>query len=60
MLGANINFVSWPRCGETDVLEHTNAENKVYGTVHLNSNGHAEYCGNTVTSPQDGRAYPVE
>ena len=28
--------------------------------MHLNSNGHAEYGGNTVTSPQDVHVYPVE
>ena len=28
--------------------------------MHLNSNGHAEYGGNTVTSPQNVHVYPVE
>lgn len=60
MLGSNINTVSWPACGEIDVMEHINAENKVYGTVHWDSNGHAEYGGNLITTPQDYHVYAVE
>lgn len=60
MLGANIGSVGWPRCGEIDVMEHINAENKVYGTVHWDSNGHAEYGGNTMTTPADFHVYAVE
>ncbi|GGF13197.1 carbohydrate-binding protein [Hymenobacter cavernae] len=60
MLGSNINTVSWPACGEIDVMEHINAENKVYGTVHWDSNGHAEYGGNLVTTPQDYHVYGIE
>ncbi|RSK36105.1 carbohydrate-binding protein [Hymenobacter metallilatus] len=60
MLGANINTVSWPACGEIDVMEHINAENKVYGTVHWDSNGHAEYGGNTITTPDAYHVYSVE
>ncbi|MCR4651125.1 MAG: RICIN domain-containing protein [Lachnospiraceae bacterium] len=43
MLGQNIGSVGWPACGETDIIEAINAENKVYGTCHWDSNGHAEY-----------------
>ncbi|UOQ76241.1 glycoside hydrolase family 16 protein [Hymenobacter sp. 5516J-16] len=60
MLGANINTVSWPACGEIDVMEHINAENKVYGTVHWDNNGHAEYGGNIITTPQDYHTYSIE
>ncbi|AHJ96481.1 carbohydrate-binding protein [Hymenobacter swuensis] len=60
MLGSNINTVSWPACGEIDVMEHINAENKVYGTVHWDNNGHAEYGGNIVTTPQDYHVYTIE
>ncbi|TGD82963.1 carbohydrate-binding protein [Hymenobacter wooponensis] len=60
MLGSNINTVSWPACGEIDVMEHINAENKVYGTVHWDSNGHAEYGGNIITTPQDYHVYSIE
>ena len=44
MLGSNIDSVGWPSCGEIDILETVNAENKVYSTCHWSSNGgHAEY-----------------
>lgn len=60
MLGSNINTVSWPACGEIDVMEHINAENKVYGTVHWDNNGHAEYGGNIITSPDAYHVYTIE
>jgi beta-glucanase (GH16 family) len=35
MLGSNINTVSWPNCGEIDVVEHKGSDvNKIYGTLH--------------------------
>jgi beta-glucanase (GH16 family) len=35
MLGANIDQVSWPRCGEIDVMENIGREpNTVHGTMH--------------------------
>ena len=43
MLGRNIDQVGWPSCGEIDILEAVNEENKAYATCHWNSNGHAEY-----------------
>ncbi|WP_375437452.1 carbohydrate-binding protein [uncultured Hymenobacter sp.] len=60
MLGGNISTVSWPACGEIDVMEHINSENKTYGTPHWDSNGHAEYGGSIVTTPQDYHVYSVE
>ncbi len=60
MLGSNIGAVGWPKCGEIDVMEHINAENKVYGTIHWDSNGHAQYGGNTTTTPADYHIYSVE
>lgn len=43
MLGANIGSVGWPKCGEIDIMEAINAENKTYGTCHWDNNGHANY-----------------
>jgi beta-glucanase (GH16 family) len=44
MLGNNIDSVSWPACGEIDIIEAINAENKVYATCHwLSNGGHADY-----------------
>lgn len=35
MLGANIDSVSWPRCGEIDVMENIGKEpSTVHGTLH--------------------------
>ena len=61
MLGSNINSVSWPRCGEIDIMEHINTESKVLGTVHWDSNGnYAQYGGNTTTTPADFHLYSIE
>ena len=48
MLGQNIDKVSWPACGEIDIIEAINNENIVYGTHHWQYNGnHASYGNNT-------------
>lgn len=39
MLGNNIDAVSWPACGEIDILELLGHEpNKIYGTLHWGTN----------------------
>lgn len=54
MLGSNIDQVSWPACGEIDIMELVGHEpNKLHGTLHwadVNGN-HAEYGGfkNSIT-----------
>jgi beta-glucanase (GH16 family) len=60
MLGANISTVTWPACGEIDVMEHINATNTVYGTIHWDNNGHAQYGGNTNTTPASYHVYSIE
>ena len=48
MLGENIDEVSWPACGEIDIIEAVNSENIVYGTNHWQSEGkQADYGNNT-------------
>lgn len=48
MLGENIDAVSWPACGEIDIIEAVNSESIVYGTNHWQFEGsHAEYGNNT-------------
>ena len=42
-LGQDVGTVGWPKCGEIDILEAINDENKVYGTTHWDNNGHANY-----------------
>ncbi|WP_421896549.1 family 16 glycosylhydrolase [Marinoscillum sp.] len=49
MLGANIDQVSWPACGEIDIMEligGTNRDNTTHGTAHWSgANGYANYGG---------------
>jgi hypothetical protein len=49
MLGSNIDAVSWPKCGEIDIMELIGKEpSTVYGTPHWDNNGsHASYTGST-------------
>lgn len=50
MLGANINSVGWPKCGEIDIMEMIggSGDNTSYGTIHWDNNGnHADYGGST-------------
>lgn len=60
MLGANINTVSWPQCGELDIMEHINNTNTIYGTMHWNNNGHVQYGSTTTTTPGDYHLYAIE
>ncbi len=48
MLGANINSVSWPACGEIDIMELIGHQpDRVFGTAHWRANGqHASHGGN--------------
>ena len=55
MLGANIDQVSWPKCGEIDIMELIGGgdgrDNVVHGTVHWDNNGsYANYGGSTKLS----------
>jgi beta-glucanase (GH16 family) len=60
MLGSNINSVGWPKCGETDIMEHINTDSLIYGTLHWDNNGHVQ-SGDTVTStPSEYHIYGVE
>jgi beta-glucanase (GH16 family) len=60
MLGNNINTVSWPTCGELDIMEHINNTNTIYGTMHWNSGGHAQYGSTTQSTPGDYHIYAIE
>jgi beta-glucanase (GH16 family) len=60
MLGSNIGSVGWPKCGEIDIMEHINTSNTVYGTIHWDNNGHAQYGGNTNTTPASYHVYSIE
>lgn len=59
MLGDNIDEVSWPACGEIDIIEAINDESVVYGTHHWAHDGaHANY-GNS-TRDYYGTSYPMD
>jgi beta-glucanase (GH16 family) len=60
MLGNNITSVSWPQCGEIDIMEHINADSLIYGTMHWNNNGHVQYGLNTTTTAGDYHIYAIE
>ena len=48
MLGENFDTVGWPACGEIDIIEAVNSENKIYGTNHwANGVEYATYGNNT-------------
>jgi beta-glucanase (GH16 family) len=55
MLGANIDAVSWPKCGEIDIMEKIGGgveEKKVYGTVHWFADAYANYGGSFTGSTE--------
>lgn len=62
MLGDNIGSVGWPACGEIDIMEHVNAENRTYGTAHWsdNNNNYASYGGNTAVGVTGFHVYTIE
>ncbi|MDB5134249.1 MAG: glycoside hydrolase family 16 protein [Mucilaginibacter sp.] len=60
MLGTNITTVSWPQCGELDIMEHINDTGSIYGTMHWNVNGHVSYGHTTTTTPADYHIYAIE
>jgi beta-glucanase (GH16 family) len=54
MIGANIDEVSWPQCGEIDIMEYLgNQPTKVFGTVHGPGYSGGASIGKTFTLPND-------
>ena len=53
MLGSNLSSVSWPACGEIDIMELIgNEPNRVHGTAHFGANfSQYQYKGNSKTLP---------
>lgn len=61
MLGTNISTVSWPQCGEMDIMEHVNATNVIYGTMHWNVNGAVQYGLTTqIANPDEYHNYAID
>jgi beta-glucanase (GH16 family) len=53
MLGDNIDAVSWPACGEIDIMEHVgNDLNKIHGTLHYTgrSGGNADSTSKVISN----------
>ncbi len=60
MLGSDISTVSWPNCGEIDIMEHINADSIIYGTMHWSEGGgHQQYGLNIPSSPSEWHVYSV-
>ena len=60
LLGANIDTLNWPACGETDIMEHINTDSLLYGTLHWDNGGHVMK-GDTITyTPSDYHIYALE
>ena len=60
MLGANINAVNWPKCGEIDIMEHINADSTFYGTLHWVNNEKVSSGNQTKTAPEDYHIHSIE
>jgi len=60
MLGSDISIVSWPVCGEIDIMEHINSDSLIYGTMHWASGGQAASYGlNIASTPSQWHIYSV-
>lgn len=60
MLGDNITFLGWPKCGEIDIMEHINNTPDVYGTMHYDYNGHISKGGSTICDVTEFHNYSIE
>jgi beta-glucanase (GH16 family) len=58
-LGANIDEVSWPECGEIDIMEHVSNEYMTHGAVHWDNNGHTYVGGGVNTDPTQYHVYGI-
>lgn len=60
MLGANIDNVGWPKCGEIDIMEHINADSVFYGTLHWVNNEKVSAGNHMNAAPGDYHVYAIE
>jgi len=50
MLGSNFETITWPACGEIDIMEHVgNDQNKIHSTLHYPNNFGGNANGNSIT-----------
>ena len=54
MLGANIDRVGWPACGEVDIMENVGFEpGVIHGTIHTKAYNHvANTAKSAMTNPR--------
>ncbi len=58
MLGNNIGTVSWPACGEIDIMEHVgNQLNKIFATLHHPGHSGGSGDGSSVMNPTATTAF---
>ncbi len=63
LLGSNINTISWPACGEIDVMEQNGGNsNKIYGTLHYpgHSGGNANGASVLISNPSEFHLYSLD
>lgn len=60
MLGADIDAVGWPASGETDIMEHINADSLLYGTLHWDNKGHMQIGDTLAYNPSAYHIYSLE
>jgi beta-glucanase (GH16 family) len=60
MLGQNLDAVSWPNCGEIDIMEHVNNNPYINGTVHWYQNGHQSSGSSITTDITQFHLYSIE
>lgn len=60
MLGANIDSLGWPACGEIDIMEHINTDSLLFGTPHWDNNGHVMKGDTLAYKPSDYHVYGIE
>jgi beta-glucanase (GH16 family) len=55
LLGANVDAISWPACGEIDIMEYKGQEpNRVHGTIHGPGYSGGNAIGGQFTLPGNG------
>jgi beta-glucanase (GH16 family) len=60
MLGENITTVSWPACGEIDIMEYVNTSADLHGTIHWATPTYASYGqSTTVSNPTAFHTYTI-
>jgi beta-glucanase (GH16 family) len=59
-MGADIQLVPWPACGEIDIVQHANDENLVYGTMRWDNTGLTSVGYSLTTTPGDYHIYAID